>query len=47
MHVPARGLPPLRAALRHHGVVSLRHIHDAFLEEDGHVSVVTRRPAGE
>ena len=37
----------LRAALRHHGVVSLRDIRYAFLEEDGHVSVVTRRPAGE
>lgn len=31
----------------HHGVVSLRDIRYAFLEEDGHVSVVTRRPAGE
>jgi uncharacterized membrane protein YcaP (DUF421 family) len=37
----------LRAALRHHGVISLRDIRYAFLEEDGHVSVVTRRPAGE
>jgi uncharacterized membrane protein YcaP (DUF421 family) len=37
----------LRAALRHHGVVSLRDIRFAFLEEDGHVSVVTRRPTGE
>src|SRR5713101_3117600 len=30
----------LRAALRHHGVVSLRDVRYAFLEEDGHVSVV-------
>ena len=37
----------LRAALRHHGVISLRDIRYAFLEEDGHVSVVTRRPPGE
>lgn len=37
----------LRAALRHHGIVSIRDIRYAFLEEDGHVSVVTRRPAGE
>jgi len=37
----------LRGALRHHGVVSRRDIRYAFLEEDGHVSVVTRRPAGE
>ena len=37
----------LRAALRHHGVISLRDIRYAFLEEDGRVSVVTRRPAGE
>jgi uncharacterized membrane protein YcaP (DUF421 family) len=36
----------LRAALRHHGVVSLRDIRYAFLEEDGRVSVVTRRRAG-
>jgi uncharacterized membrane protein YcaP (DUF421 family) len=37
----------LRAALRHHGGVSRRDIRYAFLEEDGHVSVVTRRPTGE
>jgi len=37
----------LRAALRHHGVISLRDIRYAFLEEDGRVSVVPRRPAGE
>lgn len=34
----------LRAALRHHGVVSVRDIRYAFLEEDGHVSVISRRP---
>ena len=33
----------LRAALRHHGVVSIRDIRYAFLEEDGHVSVITGR----
>ena len=32
----------LRAAMRHHGVVSVRDIRYAFLEEDGHVSVITR-----
>lgn len=37
----------LRAALRHHGVVSMRDIRYAFLEEDGHVSVITRPPSGE
>ncbi len=37
----------LRAALRHHGVVSIRDIRYAFLEEDGHVSVITGRPRGE
>jgi uncharacterized membrane protein YcaP (DUF421 family) len=36
----------LRAALRHHGVVSIRDIRYAFLEEDGHVSVITRRARG-
>ena len=36
----------LRAALRHHGVVSIRDIRYAFLEEDGHVSVITGRPRG-
>lgn len=36
----------LRAALRHHGVISIRDIRYAFLEEDGHVSVITRRPRG-
>ena len=34
----------LRAALRHHGVISIRDIRYAFLEEDGHVSVITGRP---
>jgi uncharacterized membrane protein YcaP (DUF421 family) len=34
----------LRSALRHHGVVSIRDIRYAFLEEDGHVSVITGRP---
>jgi|SRR5690242_20541807 uncharacterized membrane protein YcaP (DUF421 family) len=37
----------LRAALRHHGVIALHEIRDAFLEEDGHVSVVTRPPTDE
>jgi uncharacterized membrane protein YcaP (DUF421 family) len=37
----------LRAALRHHGVISIRDIRYAFLEEDGHVSVIARRPPGE
>ena len=36
----------LRAALRHHGVVSIRDIRYAFLEEDGHVSVITGRRRG-
>lgn len=36
----------LRAALRHHGVVSIRDIRYAFLEEDGHVSVITGRSRG-
>ena len=36
----------LRAALRHHGVVSIRDIRYAFLEEDGHVSVITGRRGG-
>ncbi len=33
----------LRAALRHHGVTSLRNVRYAILEEDGHVSVIARR----
>jgi uncharacterized membrane protein YcaP (DUF421 family) len=37
----------LRAALRHHGVVSVRDIRYAFLEEDEHVSVIAGRPRGE
>ena len=37
----------LGAALRHHGIISLREIRYAFLEEDGHVSVVTRRSTNE
>jgi uncharacterized membrane protein YcaP (DUF421 family) len=37
----------LRAALRHHGLVSVRDIRYAFLEEDGHVSVIPRRPTDE
>jgi uncharacterized membrane protein YcaP (DUF421 family) len=36
----------LRAALRHHGVISIRDIRYAFLEEDGHVSVITGRRRG-
>ena len=36
----------LRAALRHHGVVSIRDIRYAFREEDGHVSVISGRPRG-
>ena len=31
----------------HHGVVSVRDIRYAFLEEDGHVSVIAGRPRGE
>jgi len=41
------GTRDLRAALRHHGVVSVRDIRYAFLEEDGHVSVISRRPTDE
>ncbi|HEY7654047.1 MAG TPA: YetF domain-containing protein [Methylomirabilota bacterium] len=37
----------LRAAMRHHGVVSVRDIRYAFLEEDGHVSVISRPPTDE
>jgi uncharacterized membrane protein YcaP (DUF421 family) len=37
----------LRAAVRHHGVGSVRDIRYAFLEEDGHVSVIAGRPRGE
>lgn len=36
-----------RAALRPHGVVSVRDLRYAFLEEDGHVSVISRRPTDE
>ena len=38
-------LPELRAALRREGVVSFRDVRYAILEEDGHVSVIPRRPA--
>jgi len=37
----------LRASLRHHGVVSVRDIRDAFLAEDGPVSVIAGRTRGE
>ncbi len=37
----------LRTALRHHGVVSVRAIRYAFLEEHGHVRVISRRPTDE
>ena len=37
----------LRAAPRHHGMVSVRDIRYAFLEGDGHVSVIAGRPRGE
>ena len=33
-------LPEFRAALRRHGVVSLRNVRYAILEEDGHVTVL-------
>ncbi|HET7873981.1 MAG TPA: YetF domain-containing protein [Methylomirabilota bacterium] len=36
-------LPELRAALREHGVVSMRDVRYAILEEDGHVSVIPRQ----
>lgn len=35
----------LRAALRREGVVSVGDVRYAMLEEDGHVSVIRRRPA--
>jgi uncharacterized membrane protein YcaP (DUF421 family) len=38
-------LPELRAALRREGVVSLRDVRYALLEEDGHLSVIAGRPA--
>ena len=38
-------LPELRAALRREGVVSFSDVRYAILEEDGHVSVILRRPA--
>jgi uncharacterized membrane protein YcaP (DUF421 family) len=38
-------LPEFRAALRREGVVSLRDVRYVILEEDGHLSVITRRPA--
>jgi uncharacterized membrane protein YcaP (DUF421 family) len=36
-------LPELRMALRKEGVISLRDVRCAVLEEDGHVSVLTRK----
>ncbi len=38
-------LAEFRAALRREGVVSLRDVRYVILEEDGHLSVITRRPA--
>lgn len=38
-------LPELRAALRREGVVSLRNVRYAILEEDGHLSVIGRGSA--
>lgn len=38
-------LPELRSALRQQGVVSLRDVRYVILEEDGKLSVITRRPA--
>jgi uncharacterized membrane protein YcaP (DUF421 family) len=38
-------LPELRAALRREGVVAMSEVRYAILEEDGHVSVIRRRPA--
>ncbi len=36
-------MPELRTALRKEGVVSLRDVRYAILEEDGHLSVLTRK----
>ena len=38
-------LPEFRAALRKQGVISLKDVRYAVLEEDGHLSVILRRPA--
>jgi uncharacterized membrane protein YcaP (DUF421 family) len=38
-------LAELRAALRKQGVMSLRNIRYVILEEDGRLSVISRRPA--
>ena len=38
-------LPEFRAALRRQGVVSLKDVRYAVLEEDGHLSVILRRLA--
>ena len=38
-------LAELRAALRREGVVSLRDVRYAILEEDGHLSVIPKRSA--
>ncbi len=37
-------VPEFRAALRKQGVVSLRDVRYVVLEEDGHLSVIPRRP---
>lgn len=38
-------LAELRAGLRQQGVMSLRDVRYVILEEDGHLSVIPRRPA--
>ena len=35
----------LRAALRQQGIMSLRDVRYVVLEEDGHLSVISKRPA--
>jgi hypothetical protein len=40
-------VPDISIAERQLGQLTAFGIRDAFLEEDGHVSIGTRRPAGE
>ena len=35
----------LRSALRQQGVMSRRDVRSVILEEDGHLSVISKRPA--
>jgi uncharacterized membrane protein YcaP (DUF421 family) len=37
-------MPELRAALRKEGITTMSEVRYAILEEDGHVSVIPRRP---